>query len=179
MPAPTDTPLPALPASAWQTVRNAQRKAQRSRQRAARPRAGDGRASEAAQTPASPVTAAQRRGQATEDAALALLCRAGLAPLARNLRCKAGEIDLVMRDGDVLVFVEVRYRAAARHGGAAASVDAAKQARVARAAAHFLPRLARAGWNGRQPACRYDVVAAEDGSLTWLRGAFDTPEAPA
>ncbi|VFS23936.1 Predicted endonuclease distantly related to archaeal Holliday junction resolvase [plant metagenome] len=84
-----------------------------------------------------------------------------------------------MRDGDVLVFVEVRYRAAARHGGAAASVDAAKQGRVARAAAHFLPRLVRAGWNGRQPACRYDVVAAEDGALTWLRGAFDTPDAPA
>lgn len=178
MPAPSDAQLPALPASAWQTVRSAQKKAQRSRRRASRPRARGGRVP-AAETPASPVTAAQRRGQATEDAALALLCRAGLAPLARNLRCKAGEIDLVMRDGDVLVFVEVRYRARARHGGAAASVDAAKQARVARAAAHFLPRLARNGWNGRQPACRYDVVAAEDGSLTWLRGAFDTPDAPA
>lgn len=178
MPDPADAPLPSLPASAWQAVRTAQKKAQRSRRRASRPRARDGLAPEA-ETPASPVTAAQRRGQATEDAALALLCRAGLAPLARNLRCKAGEIDLVMRDGDVLVFVEVRYRAAARHGGAAASVDAAKQARVARAAAHFLPRLVRAGWNGRQPACRYDVVAAEDGSLTWLRGAFDTPDAPA
>lgn len=176
MPDSSDAQLTALPATAWQTVRAAQKRAQRSRKRAARTRARTGDAS-AMETPPALVTAAQHRGQATEDEALALLCRAGLVPLARNLRCKAGEIDLIMRDGDVLVFVEVRYRAAARHGGAAASIDAAKQARVARAAAHFLPRLARAGWGGRQPVCRYDVVAAEDGALTWLRGAFDTPDA--
>jgi putative endonuclease len=92
--------------------------------------------------------------------------------LARNLRCRAGEIDLVARDGPVLVFVEVRQRRDRRYGGAAASVNRAKQARLIRAARYFLPVLSRAHFAGVQPPCRFDVVSIEDGRIDWIRDAF-------
>ncbi|MGY0505505.1 YraN family protein [Luteimonas sp. e5] len=111
-------------------------------------------------------------GAAVEAAAAQWLQRQGLTPLARNVRYRDGELDLVMRDGDVLVFVEVRYRADAAFGGAAASIGAAKQRRLIRAAQRFLasePALARL------PA-RFDVIAAEGDPaaprLQWLRDAF-------
>lgn len=114
----------------------------------------------------------QRRGKAHESAALRWLARQGLRPLARNLRCRAGEIDLAMRDGGVLVLVEVRARAHAGYGGAAASVGASKQGRLARAAALLLPGLLRRHWPGAPPPVRFDVVAFEAGRPRWLRGAF-------
>jgi putative endonuclease len=115
----------------------------------------------------------QRQGTDYEERALALLMRGGLLPLARNLRCRAGEIDLAMRDGDILVLVEVRARASRRFGGAAASVDRAKQARLIRAAQSLLPRLAARHWPGRTPRVRFDVIAFEDNQPVWLRHAFD------
>ena len=73
-----------------------------------------------------------------------------------------------MRDRDgTLVFVEVRARRDARHGGAAASVGAAKQQRLVFAARHFLRRLAA------PPPCRFDVVAVDGERIEWLRAAFD------
>ena len=113
----------------------------------------------------------QRVGDAHEDAALRLLQARGLVLLARNLACRHGEIDLAMRDGAVLVFVEVRARRDAR-GGAAASIGAAKQRRLAQAAAYWLPRLAARHWRGVPPAARFDVVAFESGVARWLRDAF-------
>ena len=115
------------------------------------------------------------RGDAAEDAALAHLERAGLRLLERNYRVAAGpgrhagEVDLVMTDRDgTLVFVEVRARADASHGGAAASVTAKKQQRLIYAAQHYLLRHAT------PPPCRFDVVAIDGDQLTWLQGAFDT-----
>lgn len=88
--------------------------------------------------------------------------------LQRNYRCRFGEIDLIMRDGDTLVFVEVRSRAHAGFGGAAASIDAAKQARLVRAARHYLATLARV------PDCRFDAVLFDAaGRPEWIRAAFD------
>jgi putative endonuclease len=78
-----------------------------------------------------------------------------------------GEIDLVAADGDVLVFVEVRWRADDRFGGAAASIGPAKQRRLVAAARLYLSHLPR------EPRCRFDVVALEAGRASWLRGAFD------
>ena len=72
-----------------------------------------------------PRTAQQRAGQLGEDQALIYLQQQGLHLLERNFRCKAGEIDLVMQDGKVLVFVEVRLRSDSKFGGAAASVGSA------------------------------------------------------
>ncbi len=88
--------------------------------------------------------------------------------VARNVVCRGGEIDLVMRAPDgTLVFVEVRARAHGNYGGAAASVVWRKQQRILRAAQHFL-----ASHDGALPACRFDVIAFERGRLVWLRDAF-------
>ncbi|HTJ98490.1 MAG TPA: YraN family protein [Bordetella sp.] len=117
----------------------------------------------------------QKVGNDYEDRALALLVRAGLRPLARNLRCRRGEIDLALRDGDTLVLVEVRARRDGSFGGAAASVDRAKQARLVHAAGRLLPRLAAQHWGGRPPRVRFDVVAYEGDEPLWMRHAFDVP----
>lgn len=106
-------------------------------------------------------------GQRAEAQALARLIEHGLQPVTRNYRCRGGEIDLVMRDGDCLVFVEVRFRRSIGFGGALASIDARKRRRLAVAAEHY---LARHGWRG---PCRFDVVAFDGGSKqTWIRDAF-------
>lgn len=117
------------------------------------------------------LSSTRERGMAAEDAALAHLQRAGLRLLERNYRTPGrggGEIDLILRDGDgTLVFVEVRARARASQGGAAASVGAVKQRRIVLAARHYLQR-----WPS-PPPCRFDVVALEEGRIEWLQAAFD------
>lgn len=111
------------------------------------------------------------RGNAAEDAALAHLLRAGLTLVERNYRTPGrggGEIDLVMREaGGTLVFVEVRARGSATHGGAAASVGAVKQRRIVLAARHYLLCFRQ------PPPCRFDVVAIEGERIEWIQGAFD------
>lgn len=109
----------------------------------------------------------QRQGQHWEQAALAHLQGHGLQLVEANFQCKGGEIDLVMRDGDTLVFVEVRQRANAEHGGAAASITPAKIRRLVRAAQLYLVRFAET------PPCRFDVVAINAGRLAWLRDAIE------
>ena len=114
-------------------------------------------------------TAAQSAGGDAEEAAARFLARHGLRIVARNFRTRLGEIDLVACDGDTLVFVEVRQRASAAFGGAAVSIGARKQQRIAAAAAQYLARLAQ------EPACRFDVVTLDDRGPTWMRGAFELP----
>ena len=110
-----------------------------------------------------PKTSGQRSKHA-----LTFLQRQRLRFVARNVVCRGGEIDLVMREPDgALVFVEVRARAHGGYGGAAASIVWQKQQRIVRAAQHFL--LAH---HGAMPACRFDVIAFERGRLVWLRDAF-------
>jgi putative endonuclease len=113
-------------------------------------------------------------GDAAEARALAHLMRHGLVLVRRNYRVaqgprsRGGEIDLVMREADgTLVFVEVRLRSGATHGGAAASVGAAKQRALRFAAERFL-----AEWPGLPP-CRFDVVAIDGERVDWLKAAFD------
>jgi putative endonuclease len=102
-------------------------------------------------------------GRAAEDRALAWLQKQGLVLVERNVRSRRGEIDLVMRDGDVLVFVEVRQRRSTSHGGAAASIGPAKQARLWHAAELYLMR------QGCAKACRFDAVCIDGESLQWLK----------
>ncbi len=120
-------------------------------------------------TAAGPTT--KQAGDAAEDVALAHLQGAGLRLLARNYRTPGrggGEIDLVMRDRDgTVVFVEVRRRARATHGGAAASVGRVKQQRIVFAARHYLLRL------GAPPPCRFDVLVLDGDRVQWLQAAFD------
>jgi putative endonuclease len=114
----------------------------------------------------------QLAGAAAEDAACEHLLSAGCQLLARNAGFRVGELDLVMREGQTVVFVEVRMRRDNRFGGALGSVDAGKRRKVARAAQVWLaahPRLAQA-------PCRFDVVAvgpeSEGSNCEWLRAAF-------
>lgn len=119
---------------------------------------------------ASAFTTTKSKGDAAEDAALAYLQAAGLKLLQRNYRTPGrggGEIDLIMRDTDgTLVFVEVRQRASALFGGAAASISLAKRKRIIFAAKYYLMKLTRI------PACRFDVVLVE-ANVTWLKAAFE------
>ena len=111
-------------------------------------------------------TGRQRAGDAGEEAALAHLQRHGLTLLERNFRCRSGELDLIMRDGAGVVFVEVRKRAGSAFGGAADSIGPAKQARLVAAAHTWLQRYRT------PPACRFDVIAIDGDALTWLKNAI-------
>ena len=116
-------------------------------------------------------------GARFEAHALVFLQRQRLVLVARNVQCRGGEIDLVMRERDgTLVFVEVRARTWRDYGGAAASVGWHKQQRIVRAARYFLAtrRGARSAFERARdlPPCRFDVVAFERGRLAWLRDAF-------
>ena len=109
-------------------------------------------------------------GKEAEERAAAYLQSQGLAIAARNWRCRGGEIDLVCRQGNVLVFVEVRARRRMDYGGAAASIDAGKRRRLIHAAGNYLASL------GRLPACRFDAVLIEGDRLTWVRDAFQAED---
>lgn len=117
-------------------------------------------------------TARQRAGDRAEEIAAKHLAEHGLREVARNYRCRSGEIDLVCDDGVSLVFVEVRLRRDPRFGGAAASIDARKQARIVTAARHF---LATRGARHAERPCRFDAVlldALDPPRVEWIRDAF-------
>ena len=112
-------------------------------------------------------------GAIWEQAAQAELERAGLRLVARNWHCRYGELDLIMRDGAALVFVEVRYRNDAAVADGLESITPAKRRRLVRAAEMFLaahPCYAQA-------PCRFDSVAfsgaVDNPTWTWERAAFD------
>jgi putative endonuclease len=107
-------------------------------------------------------------GAQFEARALAFLQRQRLRFVARNVHCRRGELDLVMREADgTLVFVEVRSRTRRGYDGAAASIGWRKRARIVAAAQFFLTRC-----SDNVPACRFDVVAFDSGRIVWLRDAF-------
>ena len=110
------------------------------------------------------------QGTVAEDLALRYLEARGLSLVTRNFRCRVGELDLIMRDGEQLVFVEVRSRRHNRYGTPAESITRTKQQRLLRAAALYLQR------QRLDPPCRFDVVAIGPGDtgLNWLRNAFET-----
>ncbi|MDI1257836.1 YraN family protein [Aquabacterium sp.] len=124
---------------------------------------------------ASKVTT-KSRGDEAEGRALAYLQAQGLELVERNYRVARGpsargaEVDLIMRDDrdGTLVFVEVRQRSGAAHGGAAASIGRGKQQRCIRGARHYLMQL------NPWPPCRFDVVAIDGDALEWIVAAFDT-----
>jgi len=88
--------------------------------------------------------------------------------LERNYRCRRGEIDLVMREGNTLVFVEVRFRASPSFGTLAETVNIHKQRRLAAAAAYYLRH------HPTKLACRFDVVAVSGNNhIDWIRNAFN------
>lgn len=114
--------------------------------------------------PTTPSGAA--RGPAAEAIAERYLVARGLSIVAHNWRCRRGEIDLIARQGNTLVFVEVRLRSNQGYGGAAGSITAAKRARLIKAAEHYLARC------GSSPICRFDAILLDDldiAHVEWLR----------
>jgi putative endonuclease len=117
----------------------------------------------------------QQAGREAEALALSHLQQHGLQLITRNWLCKRGELDLVMLDGDAVVFVEVRYRRHSGWGGAMGSVDFRKQERLITAAQLFLQQEPQ--WAAHP--CRFDVIAVEGdphdaAPLNWLKNAFDS-----
>lgn len=115
------------------------------------------------------TTARRATGDRFEGAARSFLETRGLRFVRANFLCRHGEIDLVMRDGDTLVFVEVRYRRGAAFGGALASITAAKRRRIVSAAHVWLTGRPR---DALRP-CRFDVVAFEGAQVVWIPAAFE------
>lgn len=114
---------------------------------------------------------ARARGEAVERLVARWLVDQGLVPVAANQHAKGGELDLVMRDGETLVFVEVRHRADTRHGHPLETITATKQRRLVRAARFYLQR------NRLSCPCRFDVVAViglpPELDIQWVVNAFD------
>lgn len=106
------------------------------------------------------------RGARAEALAAQFLEGRGLAILERNFRTRRGEIDLIARDGDTLVFVEVRFRSRSDFGGAAGSVTARKQQRIVAASLVYLSRLRS------EPSCRFDAIfldRLDPAAIVWER----------
>jgi putative endonuclease len=129
----------------------------------------------AVKPPATKRPTTKALGDSGEERALEYLSARGLMLVARNFKTPGrggGEVDLIMRLPDgTLVFVEVRHRKSASHGGAAASISATKIRRIVFAAQHYISRLPRT------PPCRFDVIAlqgdGQDMQIEWLQAAFD------
>jgi len=109
-----------------------------------------------------------KAGDQAEQIAAAYLQRKGLALIETRYRCRWGEIDLILRDRDTVVFAEVKLRRSKSFGGTAYSVDRRKQARIIAAARHYLA-------GKREMPCRFDVVLLErldPPRIEWIRDAF-------
>lgn len=112
----------------------------------------------------------QKTGFFYEHQALEFLQSQGLVLLEQNLACKTGEIDLVMKDKEVLVFVEVRFRKNQRYGGAISSLSPHKIQKLKRTAAYFLPYL-RQKYFSNMPYCRFDAICIDghNQEKIWLK----------
>jgi len=106
-------------------------------------------------------------GAQAEQLAAQFLQRHGLALVRTNYRCRFGEIDLILREKETLVFAEVRLRSNSDFGGAAASIDARKQQRLVLTAQHYLASLPSV------PPCRFDAMLMDGaGNIDWIKNAF-------
>jgi len=107
-------------------------------------------------------------GAQAEKIASQYLQTNGLRLLQTNFRCSFGEIDLILRDGETLIFTEVRRRSGGDFCGAAASIDARKQRRIILTAQHYLASLPRI------PPCRFDAVLLDGANnIEWVKNAFE------
>ncbi|MGV8935175.1 MAG: YraN family protein [Gallionellaceae bacterium] len=108
-------------------------------------------------------------GAQAELVAAQYLQQQGLTLLQSNYHCRYGEIDLILQDGETCVFAEVRLRSLGTFGGAAASIDARKQAKLVRTAQHYLASLKRL------PPCRFDAILMQStdiNKIVWIKNAF-------
>lgn len=112
-------------------------------------------------------------GQKGEDIATNYLIQHGLLLQQRNFSYRTGEIDIIMKDADVWVFVEVKYRQSANFGGAVAAVSTSKQQKIKQCALFFMQQQ---GLNAYNTPCRFDVLSLQGElshpTITWLKNAF-------
>jgi putative endonuclease len=111
----------------------------------------------------------RQAGSLAENSASAFLESQGFTIVTRNFLRRVGELDIVARAGDLLIVAEVRTRASDAYGGAAASVGRAKQRRIASTAALLLQRHREL----RQCRVRFDVIVVRDGTIEWIKHAFE------
>ncbi len=112
------------------------------------------------------------RGESAEEQAHKFLINKGLKPVCRNFRCKQGELDLVMTDGQTLVIIEVRFRKTDQYGSAVESVTRTKQSRIIAATQFFLSSQANLSQKVDRPI-RFDVVAISgNDNIDWIKNAF-------
>nr|WP_314901395.1 YraN family protein [uncultured Deefgea sp.] len=102
-------------------------------------------------------------GAAAEQRAADFIVAQGLKLIARNWRCRFGEIDLIAKDAKTLVFIEVRARTNANFGGAASSIQRSKQEKLIRTAQMYLQALSPL------PPCRFDAICIDGDDLVWLK----------
>jgi putative endonuclease len=119
----------------------------------------------------------RREGSRYEQMAGQFLQQHGCFPLLRNYNCRGGEIDLIMRDGQTLCFVEVKFRKNAAFGGTAYSITRSKQQRILLCARHYIASHPQ----HQQMDYRFDVVLVQPGAgqelrFEWLKSAFDATE---
>lgn len=107
-------------------------------------------------------------GQAIEQQACNLLSAKGLSLITKNYRCPFGEIDLIMRDGNELVFVEVRLRTNTDYGSAVESINYTKQQKLLKSATHYLQKNRLID----QIDCRFDVIGFSNSNIEWIKDAF-------
>lgn len=122
-------------------------------------------------------TIKRKVGDEKERLAEDFLIQQGFTLIERNFFCKMGEIDLIMKDKDYLVFIEVRYRESQDFGGALASITASKQRKLRRSAEFYLIKV----FANNPPPCRFDVIAIEGNKdnpsgtkneIHWVKNAF-------
>lgn len=109
----------------------------------------------------------RQSGLEGEDDALSFLLKNGLRLLERNFSCRSGEIDLIMKEGETLVFVEVRKRNRNDFGDAMASITRAKQVKLIKTAQFYLQKLEKV------PVCRFDALALDSEKVTWLKNIIE------
>ncbi|MDT8363696.1 MAG: YraN family protein [Nitrosomonas sp.] len=107
------------------------------------------------------------KGRDAEKQAELFLSQHALRLIVRNYRCRFGEIDLIMQDGNTLVFIEVRMRNSDRYGGAAASITVTKQAKIIQTAKHYISR------QDYDMPCRFDaILISGNREIEWIQNAF-------
>ncbi len=111
----------------------------------------------------------RRIGSFYEEKAAEYLERHGMHIVERNYRCRAGEIDLIAKDGAYVVFVEVKYRSTEGSGNPLDAVDIGKQRTISKVAKRYL--LSR--YHSLDIPCRFDVVGFEGNDICWIKDAFD------
>lgn len=120
------------------------------------------------------ISPSQYKGLQYEQEAIEFLIAKGLKLLEKNLSCKCGELDLIMKDGDTLVAVEVRVRKNNLYGGAITSITKSKQQKLLKTLAYFLPYLAHKHFHNKRPFCRFDAICFQETpqETLWLKNIF-------